>query len=201
MIADFGYAAFKAAGKASMSQGRNKGCGTDAFKAPELFEEDEDGAPTTGPSFAADVYAFAATAWCLLTGVPLPYPEMDASGKPIFPSKRVPKGLRPGTSLAPPFEYDASASGVPAALVAAYPEILGILRECLCVPAGLAVAPVPGRARPPPTLTLPSLTARPRAATKTPCSGPPCACYLTACSSSGCPRARRPRTFPACSQR
>ncbi len=63
-ITDFCLSTLKLAG--SLSSGTSKGAGTDAFKAPELLQEDANGNPVHGVSCAADVYAFAITAWCVL---------------------------------------------------------------------------------------------------------------------------------------
>ncbi len=136
VIADFGYASFKAASKSVMSKGTYLGCGTPQFMAPELFLDDENGDPTLGPSFAADVYAFGCTVWCLISGKALPYPLEDEKGKRINERVRVPKGLRPGTALTEPFVYDEANSGISQAFIDAmkassYPELLDIIRECL----------------------------------------------------------------------
>jgi serine/threonine protein kinase len=116
-IADFGLARYRAIGAASTTGSTSslRGAGTDSFKAPELFEEDDDGAPLHAPSFKTDVFGFAVTAFCVLVARALPYAAVDAAGKPILPSKRVPKGLRPDLRELPP--------GLP-------PELLPLLERC-----------------------------------------------------------------------
>jgi serine/threonine protein kinase len=102
-ITDCGLAHRKAEG-ASSSAGSShlRGGGTAYFMAPELFELDDDGAPLHETTPASDVFAFGVTAWCILAGRPTPYSPVDEAGRPIIPSKRVPKGLRPDLSALPP---------------------------------------------------------------------------------------------------
>ena len=95
-LTDFGFAAAKLAASQSSSAGGGKGAGTAAFKAPELFERDEDGNFAHGASKASDVFSFAVMAFCLLAGVAAPYPVSDPkTGKNISIDFRVPKGMRP----------------------------------------------------------------------------------------------------------
>jgi hypothetical protein len=66
------------------------------FRAPELFELDDDHNPVRGPNRASDVFGFGITAYCILSGIVSPYPAKDpATGVFINPRARVTKGLRP----------------------------------------------------------------------------------------------------------
>jgi serine/threonine protein kinase len=110
-ITDFGLARLKVVGAASSAGHTHlRGAGTAYFMAPELFKKIK-GKPVHKPSPASDTFAFAVTAWCILTGNASPYPPLDAEGDPISPADEVPEGLRPD-------QFGALPQGMPTSLAA-----------------------------------------------------------------------------------
>jgi serine/threonine protein kinase len=95
-LTDFGLSRTKAQLGRTTSAGGLRGAGTEPFKAPELFEMDEDGEYKYKSSKATDVYAFGITSFCILTdNVNGPYPEEDENGDEFRIKRAVKAGKRP----------------------------------------------------------------------------------------------------------